>query len=260
MNDFYSMVLENMKFSYSSVNSFLTCALGFKYSYLEVEDRMGNAFADFGSFCHKILEKYFKDELEVWDLTTYYQEKYAEAIKCSFPSFPPGMAENYYNQGLNFFDNFTFDKSKYEIIGIEEKLETKFGDINLTIIPDLVLKDIETDEYILYDYKTANLFTKAGKVDKKKLEDIKKQMSLYVYFFWYIKGIEITKVKIWAIRNNKLIEYDYDPVQGAETLEWFTSTIEKIKKEEEWSANTSESYFCNQICSSRSFCPFLKTN
>ena len=255
MND-YSMILDNMKFSYSAVNGFETCALGFKYSYVDIEERMGNAFSDFGSFCHKILEMYFKNELDKWELSTYYQDNYDKNIKCSFPTFPRGMAEKYYQEGLAFFEGLEFDKTKYEILGIEKRLETKIKDLNIVVVPDLFLKDKDTGEFILYDYKTANLF-QDGRINKKKMQDIKKQMNLYVHFIWLIQGIEITKVKIWAIRNNKLIEYDYSPTEGAETLSWFLETVEKIKKEEEWNPNTKEKYFCDNICSSRFICPFI---
>ena len=256
MNDFETMILNNLKFSYSSANTFLTCALSFKNSYITIEDRMGNAFSDFGSFCHKILEKYLKGELEIWDLEDYYRNHYRENMKSSFPVYPSNMAEKYFQDGLTFFENFEFDKSEWDILGIEEKLETAFKDIKLVIVPDLVVKNKKSDIVYLYDYKTSNMI-KNGKVDKTKLEDYKKQMYLYVYFLWYIKQIEVSKIRIIAIRNNQTIEFDYDPVAGNEVLEWFMNTIEKIKMETEWKGNTKNKYFCIELCSSRFSCPFV---
>jgi putative RecB family exonuclease len=253
------MILNEMRFSHSSINCYNACPLSFKMIYIQAEDRMGNAFSDFGSFVHKILEKYFKDELDLWQLSSYYQEHYAESIKNSFPSFPAGMADNYYNEGLEFFEEFDFDKSDYEIIAIEESIQTKFKDFNFIAIPDLLLKHKKSGKYILFDYKTANVM-KGGKPDKSKLEDYKRQVHLYAYFLWYIKQIEISEIKIWAIRNGKVFEFPYDQFYGLQSLEWVEETINQIRQDTKWEANTKNQYWCYQICSVRSVCPFINGN
>jgi hypothetical protein len=255
----YDMILQEMKYSHSSINTFDHCQYAFLQLYINAESRANNFFGEYGKFCHRILEKYFKDEIDIWQLPVYYARYYKKGIKSSCPTYPKGMAEKYYEQGLFFFENFEFDKSKYEIIGIEKKLQTKYKDIKFVLVPDLILKDKETNEYILYDYKTANLF-KNNRLDKKKLEDYKNQINLYTYFIWLIKEIQISKIKIWAIRNNATIDIDYDPIQVLETVEWIENTVAKIKKEEEWKANTSEPYFCYNICSNRFSCPFISGN
>jgi hypothetical protein len=255
----YEIILDQMKYSFSSVNTYDTCHYSFEQNYILIEDRINNFFGNYGSYVHSILESYFRSKIESWDMAIYFQDHYNENIKCSCPVFPAGMAINYYNQGMSYFENFEFDKEKYDIIYIEERIETRYKDINVVVVPDLVLRDKETKEYILIDYKTKNL-TKNGKVDKKKMQDVKKQVFLYSYFLWFTKGIEINKIQIWEIRNQQIIEFPYDQFYGFEALEWFETTIEKIKQETEWKANTSQKYFCDEICSNRFSCPYINGN
>jgi len=255
----YGIILDGMNYSYSSVNTFDTCNLSFKMTYIDIEEKMGNAFGEYGSYMHSILEKFFRDKVDIWDLSKYYKKNYKRSIKCSFPSFPNGMSEKYFQQGIDFFNSFDFDKEKYEVVHIEEKISTQWKDFKFVFIADLVLKDKETGEYILYDYKTANLFTK-DRVDKKKLASIKKQVHLYAYFLWYTKQIEISKIRIWAIRNNKVIDMDYDNFYGLEALEWLETTVKKIKEEKDWEYDNSSPYFCQNLCSVRISCPFMSNS
>lgn len=252
----YDFILDNMKFSYSSANSFNGCPYGFFLTYIEVENRADNAFANFGSLVHETLEKYFKGELEAWDLAGYYTSHYGEAIKVAFPPFPVGMAQQYYDSGLEFFDNFEFDKNLYDIIYIEESIESEYNGIKLSVKPDLILKEKSSGKTILIDYKTARM--KKGKEFQKQIDEYLHQFYLYSYFLWQVKNIEINEIHIWFIRDGvKHIEI-VDAMKVQETMEWFENTIKQIKVEEEWKPNLSKEnkYFCGQICSNRFGCRY----
>lgn len=254
-NDF-SFILDNMKFSYSSASSYMTCPYGFRLTYIDAEERINNAFSDFGNLVHHTLELYFKGELETWDLSKYYQEHYSEYLQNPFPPYPDGMADNYYSAGLQYFENFDFDKSLYEVISIEDAIHTKYQDINLIIKPDLILKEKSTGEYHLIDYKTAKL--KSGKNKIKQIEEYKKQFYLYCVFLWLERDIKIDKIKIWFIRDGAEEVIDVDPTVAQSTLEWFVDTVNKIKAEEDWNHNNTKenNYFCQNICSVRMKCNF----
>jgi hypothetical protein len=254
----YDFILDSLKYSFSSANSYETCKHGFRLTYIEAEERIKNAFSDYGNLIHKTLEKYFTSELEVWDLLDYYINNFGEFVQTDFPPYPAGMRDNYYQSGLEFFDNFEFDKSKYEIIFIEEPIESEYHGIKLIVKPDLILKEIETGKYILIDYKTAKI--KSGKNKIKQLEDYKKQFYLYCQFLWLEKNIKIDEIHIWFIRDKVKEVIVVDPIVAQNTLDWFEDTIHKIKQETEWSPNNTKenAYFCSQICSVRSVCKFIK--
>lgn len=247
-------IINNMTFSFSNVNSFNTCKYGWKLSYLDKEKRIGNAFSDYGLLAHQTLELYFSGDLEVWDLPNYYQDHYGEFLKNNFPLYPPKMAESYYNSGLYFFENFDFNKNDYEILMIEDTIKSEYKGIKIVVKPDLLLKSKKDGSYILFDYKTSKL-----KDDKIKL-DYQRQFYIYSYFIFLDRDIEINKIKIWYIRDNKILELKIDPFEVQEALDWFENTVNDIKKEKDWNPNLSKenNYFCGQICSFRENCKYRK--
>jgi hypothetical protein len=244
-----------MKFSYSNVNSFTNCKYGCKLTYLDVKDRGQNFYSEFGSFVHLALEKFFKGELESFELADYYKSNYSENVKSKLPKFLQNSAQGCYDKGLYFFENFTFDKDKYEILHIEDGINTEKDGIKVIVKPDLILRDKTNKKYVLYDYKTSDPY-KNGKLDKKKIEEYLNQMYLYCYFMWMEKQIAIDKIMIWFIKPNEVMEFNFDPMKAQEVYEWFIDGVNNIKNEEDFEANNSNKFFCNILCSVSDFCEF----
>lgn len=250
-------ILGGKTWSYSSVSSYETCPYGFSLSYIEMEERRGNAFSDFGLLVHKILEMYFNEELELEELLDYYEENYYDSMYYNFPIYPSNMAQNYYDSGHEYFENFKFNKALYKVIAVEDTIFSNHNGIKLVTKPDLILKEKSTGKYSLIDFKTARL-KPLGKQRDIQITQYMRQFLLYCYFFWVEKDIEINNIEIWFIRNNQIINKDVDPMQIAETMEWFTGTIDKILDEEDWKPNLSKKnkYFCQEICSFRDICKY----
>ena len=140
----YDFILDNMRFSYSSANAFHTCKHSFYLQYINAEDRKQNFFSEYGLYVHDILEKWFNNELDLFELPMYYEDNYEENITLSPPPFPKGMAQTYYDDGLDFFENISFDKDKYKVISTEDSVNYEYDEISLIVKPDLILRDKET--------------------------------------------------------------------------------------------------------------------
>jgi len=257
MDNNAKFILGGKTWSYSSVSSYETCPYGFRLSYIAMEERQGNFFSDFGLFIHKILELYFTNELELDDLLDYYEENYYDSMYYNAPRYPANMAENYRSAGRKYFENFKFDKTLYDIVAVEDTIFSTHNGIKLVTKPDLILKEKSTGKYSLVDFKTARLKPN-GKQRDTQIAQYMRQFLLYCYFFWVEKDIQINNIEIWFIRNNQIIIKDIDPMQVAETMEWFTGTIDNILNEENWDPNLSKKnkYFCSEICSFRNCCQY----
>jgi hypothetical protein len=252
----YDFILDEMRFSYSSLSGFETCKGSFKLTYIDAEDRINNAFSSYGNLVHKTLELYFKGVLDIEDMESYYDDNFEISIPEEFPSYPPGMRENYYNRGLSFFGNFKFDKDLYDIIFIEDYVNAIYQGINIVVKPDLILREKSTGDYFLIDYKTAKLKT-SKKEQEKQLDGYKKQFLMYVYFLFSEKNIEVKQMKIWFIRDEIEKVIPVDSYEALKTMQWAEETVNAIKAEEEWEfSNTKENeYFCRNICGLRNVCP-----
>lgn len=254
MKNEYSFILDNIAFSYSSVNNYETCAYGFKLSYIDYKSKTDNAFGQFGSLIHKCVEEYFKKNIEIWDLPSYYEKNFPIFVTTDFPTYPKGMLENYYQSGLDFFNNFDFDLNKYDILMIEDFVNYELGNSKVVIKPDLVLREKESGKIILLDLKTAKL--KTTKEESKQISDYLKQMYIYCYYIYLGKDIDINEIHLYFVRDNIIKIFAVDRNKMMEAIEWFENTIEAIKTSENWVANNSKSnkYFCDNICSMRLIC------
>ena len=255
----YDFIIDNITFSFSNLSSFNICKYGWKLNYIEGEGKERGFFSDFGLFVHKIHEMYFKDELKQEDMAKYYEKNYIFEVVAYPPPYPKGMGENYYESGFNYFRQFSFDKSKYEVVSVEDVINSNHKKNKLVVKPDLVIKEISTGKHILVDYKTSKKPLSLKKEDNKIL-NYKKQMELYSQFLWKEKQIEISEVQIWFIRDCFIYSFPLDLNRVMLTLEWFDDTIKDIKNEEEWTPNNTKEnkYFCNNICSVRSVCEYNK--
>jgi serine/threonine protein kinase len=256
---YYNMILDNMKFSYSSATSFITCPYMFKLTYIEALERGGNWYSDFGTLMHDILEKYFSDKLDIMELASEYQKNFPLMVTSPSPPYPVGIADRYYEDGLEFFETFDFDKSPYDIIHVESMNEVIYRDIKVLYKPDLILFDKTDKKYILFDFKTSNPF-KNDKPDMKKMDEYIRQMYLYAYFMNHnpSNDIHIDKIKLWFVRVNKFYDFDYVEKEAEEVIAWFYNTILAIKNEEEFNHcdTTKNKFFCQMLCSVSQHCEF----
>lgn len=256
----YDFIIDEMKFSYSSVSSFVSCPYGFKLSYIDKMPRESNFYGEYGTLIHECMEKYFRDELESFELSSYFSENYLDKVPTPPPPYPAGLDERYKNAGIEFFDNFSFDKSLYEMLLIEGKLDFPLRNASFTGRPDLILKNKETLVTSLYDFKTSAPFwvTKSGveKVDEKKMSGYRKQMYIYTYGIRNHLGINIDEIVLWFTRPSRFYTIPCDIEKEKEAVEEIESVIDTIKKEEHFEYNNSNNYFCSHLCGVRKFCEY----
>jgi hypothetical protein len=255
-------------------------------NYIEDVDKESNFFAEYGLFIHAILEKFFKNELEIFELVGWYEDNYSKYVVTPAPSFPAGMAEQYYDDGKEYFENFDFPKDDYEVLTVEDDFNITFLDNEIIIKPDLVLKHKKSKKNILCDYKTSVLFklttreknciylSKNGlkesyifkATDKKeKLVEYIIQMYLYCLGLRVKHKIQIDEIRLWFIRQDRELIFNFEQTKSDESIDWFQSEINKIKNERLWKPITAlleekelkkATYFCNQICNFRSICQY----
>ena len=68
--------LGNLVWSFSKVNTYNHCPHGFKLTYIDEKPKIDNAFAEYGSFVHSLLERYFNGEIEFFELSQMYENEY----------------------------------------------------------------------------------------------------------------------------------------------------------------------------------------
>lgn len=283
-NDF---ILDGMRWSYSSVNTYDTCPQAFRLGYLDALPRVDNAFSDWGTFMHSLMERYFKGEIEFFELSQLYQQEYTKNVT---NAFPPNkfcdLGERYFNAGKEYLDQFDGGAfEQYEIVSVERRVELDIDGRPFVGVIDLILHG--EDGYIILDHKSKSAF-------KSKREQAEYVRQLYLYAIYIKEQYEEWPIKLvfHMVRDGgKLVEIPFDEKAADDARQWFVSTIDAIYRDEAFESTPNRlrrqikelakqqergeigfqdylkqkkkmetelnktSFFCHQLCGSRMCCP-----
>ena len=252
--------IDNMVWSFSRVNAASKCRYAWYKSYVEEEEGLPNAYAQFGTLCHETIEKYLKGELDLFTVSQYYQDHYSDIVTCDFPANKyVDLGQKTYEQGLDYFNNLNFDFDRYEVLGVEQELNFKVGKYPFHGFADAIYKDKETGEIILRDQKTSSFkYLKNGDVSSKDREHFKEfRYQEYLYCIPLIEKYGKVDWLSWnMIRDQREIKIPFDEKEFEEVKKWCIDTIQDLEQELLWLPDTSSSYWCNTICSNRLGCTY----
>ena len=240
---------DGMKWSFSKLEAFHHCGMMFKLVYLDHAEKEGNGFSDYGTFCHKLLEEWAKGQIPDFALAEEYQERYDNEVVNAFPPFPRGMPQKYYDQGLQYFENFDGFGDDYEILTVEEKFEIEIDGYILVGIADLTLRNKKTGGIVVIDHKS-----KSKNSMKQEYETFRMQLYTYAMFVKQKYGVYPEKLIFNMFREQNFISEDFDMDMYNKTRQWIVDTIHEIEACRDWIISSS-SFFCRYVCSVFDSCP-----
>ncbi len=258
MSDF-DFIVDNIRYSYSSASTFETCPYAFKLTYIDLSlPKKDNFYSQYGTLIHNCNEQYFSGKIEMFELPKCFNDNYDLIVT---DSEPMGNDEKYRMQGEDFFNNFSLDRNDYDILLIEDKIDFDLNSHVAVAKPDLVMREKSSGIIGLYDYKTSSTFridryTGKEVADTKKLEGYYRQMFIYTYALRIGKGIPVDTITLWFTRPERMVTIEWDEEKENQAIQWFSNTIDKIKKENLFPYNNKNSYFCNNLCGVRNFCEY----
>lgn len=223
-NDF---ILDGMRWSFSSVSSYNQCPQGFKMGYLDALPKIGNAFSDWGSFMHSLMESYFKGEMEFFELSSAYKNGYNSAIKCAFPSNRfCDLSERYYLSGRDYLDKFDGLFEDYNIVGVEQRVLINIESRPFVGVIDLLLE--KDGEYTIVDHKSKSAFK-----SKKELHDYARQLYLYAVYVEKHFGKWPKELIFHMVRTGgELVRVPFSEEDCQEAVRWFLDTIDLIYRDD----------------------------
>lgn len=282
-NDF---ILDGMRWSFSSVNTYNTCPQAFRFGYLDALPKVGNAFSDWGTYVHSLMEAYFKGKLEFFELSQAYTEGYQDAVVCEFPpnNFCD-LAERYYEAGKEYLDRFDGLFEGCEILSVEKRVKINIDDRPFVGVIDLLVRG--KDGIYVVDHKSKSRFK-----SKRELAQYARQLYLYSLYVKQEYGEWPVKLIFHMVRSGgELVEVPFVETDAMEAKKWFLDTIDAIYKDSNFiskpnrirndlqrckekfnnkdikfaeytkekkkleTALKNSSFFCEFLCSSREMCP-----
>jgi RecB family exonuclease len=236
------------RYSYSRLDSFARCKYGWWLTYVDNQRGISNAMAEFGSFVHGLLQRFASGELQAYELADKYADEFCIYVTGRFPSNCGG----YYQQGLEYLQQFD-DFGKYKIVSTEEEfLEEVDGDYSLYGFIDLVLEDAD-GELVIFDHKSRNKFK-----SKKELKEYARQLYIYSLHVFRKYGRYPKTMCFNLFRVGQLIEVKFSPKDYEETIAWVKNTVEEIRRCKVFSTHAEYGFYCKELCNHRMTCQYAK--
>lgn len=261
----YEFLLGSMVWSFSRVNAYVTCPKMFKLQYIDHVTKLQNAFAEWGTLCHGVLESYFKGEKSLFELSEAYEQSYHDIVQHAFPPNKyVDLSKSYFDAGLDYFDNFQGLPAQYEVIGVEQEVHLEFGGYQFIGYIDLILRDKEDNGIVIVDHKSKAKFESAPEKEHYLLQLYLYSQYIFERFHEYPKRLIFN-----MFRAGKLEDAVFEPKDFDAAVQWFISTINSIyadkkyidkiaieyaKKGKSLSSFKKGDFFCNHLCSVREHC------
>ena len=264
MNEYSNdnFIIDLMKWSFSRVNGYYSgCPYEWYDKYILCNPSKQNFHGAGGGFAHKILEKYENGELDMWDLSPYFEEHFAEEVPYSAPPNKyKDLRQDWYDKVLDYFDNIDIPLDEYKICGVEKKVDFMVGDYPFVGFIDLLLQDQKDEKFILCDHKSSSIkILKNGKVsksDKEHFQAFKRQQYLYCKPIIEEYGSGCIKELWWNMfKDRAWIKIPFNPDEYQEAQDWAIDTIHKIENETEWLPSPNM-WYCNYLCGQSDGCPY----
>ena len=286
--------IKDTVWSFSKLNAYTTCPYQWYNTYVNRAERLQNAFSQYGTLVHEVLENYAidrksgKNNIELWELCSMLEEDYDNRVTEDFPyNKYKDLAEDYKAKANLYFEDIAesdliqkIENKQFAIVGVE--LEFIFdipdGDTSHKCkgFIDLVVRDKADGRLIIIDHKSKAIKRlKSGKPVAKDVEDALRQMSMYAMaihqqFDEYPKEIWIN-----AFRVKDIIKEPFDISRGEESLTWAVNIIHRLSQDDKFykihkidedrrgfAINQADdelyskgsSFFCLNLCNNRQSC------
>lgn len=239
-----------MIYSFSKLETFQSCPFGFWLAHLSDQDiiRQDNAFSQYGTFAHELLEQWAKGELADWQLEAEWADGYDKAITRSFPPYLKGFSAKAYEEGRAYFASFDSFPG-FTVVSAEKKFNVQVGNYEFAGIADLVLRDNLTGELAVIDHKT-----KGQSSMKKDYKTYLKQLYIYAIHVKEEYGEYPAMLGFNMIKPNVILWEEFSEEKLQETIAWVNETCARIEAAAEFPPHP-DSHRCQYICDVRGACP-----
>jgi hypothetical protein len=258
------MILDDFVWSFSRAECFDTCPQCFYLRYIKEKGGIEGVYAQYGSLCHALLEKYAKGELADFELAHEYEDSFDVYVTEPFSyNKYVDLREKYYAEGLEYFSNFNgFGDRK--ILGIENEYTFKVGKYNFTGKIDLECENEIVDHKTKKSQHLVRLTKKHNREDYIALPDAKylhyeNLIQLYIYSIPYYNkyGKYPQYLSLNMLRAKEWYRAEFDPVFFEKSKQWIVDKIEKIYSAKSFGkGDKADAYWCNNSCDQRLNCSY----
>lgn len=250
-------ILDNTVWSYTRVKAYDTCPKMFYDTYILKKPKKDNAFSEYGSFVHMLLEKYYSGSLDAEQMQTEYRNLFSMFVQSDFPKMKTDLRQTYYRDGDSYFDPFIDPFVGYKVLGVELKMQMEVCGRPFIGYIDLLMK--KGGDLFIADHKSRKRFK-----SRAELDEYARQLYLYANYVFDRFGKFPKSMFFNTFRACDVIEVPFQKENYEEAMSWFSSTTDRIYTDSKWydkifleykkagkklSEYKKNDFFCTELCS-----------
>lgn len=241
----YKPLIDNMIWSFSRLNSFDDCSYRWFLKYIKRYKETDKFYASYGTFIHKILERYYKGELKKDDMLSEFLINFSKEVKGARPK--ETTVQKYIEQGSKYFENF--QPLPFNMIAVEK--EIKFNIDGIPFIGFIDFLGEKDGDFIIVDNKSKNLKPRSNRIKPTRndieLDKMLKQLYLYSVAIYQQYGKYPKELCFNCFRTGVLIRETFDIEAFKRTIKWAKNQIKSISETSDFSSN-QDFFSCRYIC------------
>ncbi len=249
----YLPLIEDMTWSYSRVSSFFDCPYKFFMRYLAGLKEDDCFYATYGSFIHKLIERYYNGEISKDDMATEYCTNFYDEVRGIRPK--PNVVENYFNAGFDYLAGF--EPFPFNMVAVEKRINFDVDGIPFVGIIDYIGE--KDGELYIVDNKSRALKPRSNRkkptAKDKELDKMLRQLYLYAAAVKQEYGKFPAALCFNCFRNGEFIVEPFNEDAYNEAISWVKNEIESIKRCKEFYAQR-DFYYCRYLCGLSDQCVF----
>lgn len=247
----YRPLIEGMTWSYSRVETFESCPYKWFLKYIKKYEDEDQFFATYGSFMHKLIERFYRGELSEGQMLSTFLTDYKKEIKGQRPK--ANVVENYISDGVSYLKSFT--RFPYKMIDVEHKVDFKINGYPFVGYIDFLG---ESDSgLVIIDNKSRDLKPRSGKTKPtakdKELDTMMRQLYIYSEAVKQEFGVLPSTLCFNCFRSSTLIQEPFNFDAFEEAKAWAVNKIKSIENAEDF--EKKDNFFsCKYICGVNRYC------
>lgn len=249
----YAPIISEMTWSYSRVRSFHDCPYRWYLRYIRGLKGKDLFFASYGSFMHKLIEMFLKNEKTAVQLKDIYLQEFRSKVVNGAPSYK--VFSNYFLSGLKYIEELK--TPEYNVVGIEKQIKFKLDDIPVLGYIDILGK--KDNEILIVDNKSKILKSRSKRKKPtqtdRELDEYLRQLYLYSTAIEQEYGKLPTALCFNCFRAPSLIKEPFDKQKYEEAKQWFADSVEQITNETDFKPDM-EFFKCKYLCEMQDYCEY----
>lgn len=249
----YKPLIQDMTWSYSRLKAFDDCPYRWYLQYIRARKSDERFYASFGTFMHKILERYYKGELSKEDMLVEYYRNFQYEVHGYRPK--PATLQKYIESGADYLTSF--EPLPWNTVGVEMRVSFSIEDKPFVGWIDH-LGELCGDFY-LTDNKSADLEPFSGRtkptLKDKRLAETLRQLYIYSAAVEQTYGKLPTYLCLNCFRTRVFIKVPFDQKEYENAKKWALDTIERIENTEVFPPKQNP-FSCFWICGVTKHCKY----